>query len=281
MTLTTRQSTGRRSMAGDEALYDRLGVGYTATRRTDPRIAGRIWAALGDARSVLNVGAGTGSYEPTDRKVMAVEPSATMLAQRPRDAAPAVQAEAEALPFDDDAFDAVLAVISDHHWRDRARGLSEMRRVARRRVVLFNADPAEAERFWLTRDYLPGFLDLIPESYRRPDAWAEELTLRLGPVRLEPVHVPHDCEDGFYGAFWRRPEAYLSARVRAGISVFARLDPEEVSKAVAQLASDLETGAWERRHGVLLERQSLELGFRLVVADLDEGWTTAIPAPSG
>ncbi len=186
MTLPARQSTGRRSMVGDEALYDRLGVGYTATRRTDPRIAERIWAALGDAQSVLNVGAGAGSYEPPDRKVVAVEPSAGMLAQRPRDAAPAVQAEAEALPFDDDAFGAVLAVISDHHWRDRARGLAEMRRVARRRVVVFNADPAEAERFWLTRDYLPGFLLLIPEPYRRPGAWAEELLRRAGAAGHRP-----------------------------------------------------------------------------------------------
>lgn len=258
-------------MADEGALYDRLGVDYAATRRTDPRIAERIWAALGDARSVLNVGAGTGSYEPRDRAVVAVDPSATMLAQRPPEAAPAVQAEAEALPFEDRSFDAALAVLSDHHWRDRARGLAELRRVARRRVVLFNADPAEAERFWLTRDYLPSFLGLIPEAYRRPDAWAEELVRRLGPARLEPVPVPHDCEDGFYGAFWRRPEAYLNTRVRAGISVFALLDPQEVSDALGRLAADLESGAWQRRHGALLERDDLDLGFRLVVRELGHG----------
>ena len=150
----------------DEALYDRIGVGYTPTRRTDPRIAEHILAALGDARSVLNVGAGTGSYEPSDRAVVAVEPSAVMLAQRPPGAAPAVRAEA-------------------------------------------------VHRFWLTRDYLPGFLRLIPEPYRQPGAWAQELAVHLGPVGIEPVSVPHDCEDGFYGAFWRRPEAWLPASATA------------------------------------------------------------------
>ena len=143
--------------------------------------------------------------------------------------------------------------------------------MARRRVVLFNADPAEAHRFWLTRDYLPGFLRLIPEAHRQPGAWAQELAVHLGPVRIEPVSVPHDCEDGFYGAFWRRPEAYLAARVRNGISVFARLEPQEVSGALGRLGADLETGAWRRRNRDLLEREDLDLGFRLIVAELGDG----------
>src|SRR5438067_1866577 len=137
------------------ALYDTIGRGYTTTRRGDPRIARAIHGALGEARSVLNVGAGAGSYEPLDRDVVAVEPSAVMISQRPRDGAPVVQARAEALPFADASFDAAMAVLSDHHWRDGARGRRELRRVARRRVVMFTWDPSYAEAFWLTRDYLP------------------------------------------------------------------------------------------------------------------------------
>ena len=152
----------------DEPAYDRIGQDYGEHRRADPRIAAQIEAALGDARSVLNVGAGTGSYEPAGREVTAVEPSAAMIAQRPAGSAPAVQAGAEALPLEDDSFDAAMAILSDHHWGDRAAGLREMQRVARRRVLILNADPAEAESFWLTREYLPGFVELIPEPYRQP-----------------------------------------------------------------------------------------------------------------
>lgn len=250
------------------ATYDRIGRTYTITRRADPRIAAAVRRALGDARSIVNVGAGAGAYEPDDREVVAVEPSATMLAQRPPGSAPAVQAEAEALPFEDGAFDAAMAILSDHHWRDRRQGLRELRRVASDRVVLFNADPARADQFWLTREYLPGYLGLISESYRRPGVWAERLAEELGPVRLEPVPIPHDCEDGFYHAFWRRPHAYLDVRVRAGISIFALLDSQQVDRAVAALRADLESGAWQRRHGDLVEREELDLGYRLVVAEL-------------
>src|SRR5215469_10025172 len=131
-------------------LYDAIGVGYPATRQTEPRIAARIWAALGNADTVLNVGAGTGSYEPPDRDVTAVEPSAVMRAQRPVGAAPCVAATADRLPFPDQSFDAAMAVLSDHHWPDPIAGLQEMRRVARR-VVLFNFDVAHLSEFWLAR----------------------------------------------------------------------------------------------------------------------------------
>jgi SAM-dependent methyltransferase len=248
-------------------LYDSIGRTYTSTRTTDPRIAAAIWNALGDARTVLNVGAGTGHYEPADREVVALEPSPVMIAQRPPHAAPVVPGLAEALPFEDDSFDAVMAVLSDHHWRDRRRGLAELRRVARDRVVLFNADPGEAERFWLTTEYLPEFLELIAPRYRRAGAWRDELRKAFGAADFTPVPVPHDCMDGFYGAYWRRPEAYLDPRVRSGISVFAQVSCAAVDRAIDALGADLETGRWQERHRELLSMDELHLGFYLITAE--------------
>jgi SAM-dependent methyltransferase len=242
-------------------LYDRIGVTYTATRGEDPRLAAAIHAAIGDAMTVVNVGAGTGSYEPRDRTVVAIEPSAVMIAQRPRDAAPVIIARAEALPLADDGVDAAMAVLSDHHWADRAQGLREMRRVARRRAVVFQHDPAVAERFWLTRDYLPTFLRRLRGKV------LAEMMRPLGDVEIRPVPIPHDCRDGFLAAHWRRPHAYLDPAVRAGISVFAMLPEDEVATAVDRLRADLESGAWERRNAGILDRNELDLGFRLVVAE--------------
>jgi SAM-dependent methyltransferase len=246
-------------------LYDVIGHGYSVHRRTEPRIAARIWDALGDARTVVNVGAGTGSYEPPDREVTAVEPSTVMIEQRPPGAAPVVQATAEALPFEDDSFDAAMAVLSDHHWSDRAAGLREMTRVARDRVVVYSADPAEFERNWLTRDYARGLLDLPPAHYLTPGVWEAELRELLGgEVTFTAVPVPADCTDAFYGAFWKRPHAYLDPAVRAATSVFGRAsaDVEE------RLRADLESGEWERRNAELLDLDELDLGHRLVVAHL-------------
>jgi SAM-dependent methyltransferase len=243
--------------------YDTLGVGYAAVRREDPRLAARIRAALGDARSVLNVGAGAGSYEPADLDVTAVEPSAVMRAQRPPGAAPVIDARAEELPFEDDSFDAAMAILSDHHWGDHERGLAELRRVARRRVVLFNAQPHSVVESWLVRDYLPSFAGLVPDGYS-----LEQTLERLGGGRIEPVPIPHDCRDGFMHAYWRRPRAYLDPRIRAGISVFGMLPREAVDEMVARLSADLDNGEWERRNGALLELDELDLGYRLVVAEL-------------
>jgi SAM-dependent methyltransferase len=248
-------------------LYDRIGRTYIDTRVPDHRIAAAIHSALGDAETVLNVGAGAGNYEPVDRELVAVEPSEVMIAQRPRGAAPVVRGRAEELPFPDRSFDAVMAVLSDHHWSDRARGLQELRRVARGRVVLFNANPAEAELFWMTSEYLPEFLGLIPPRYRRPGTWKRELTEALGEVELTPVPVPHDCTDGFYGAYWRRPEAYLDPRVRAGISVFAQVSSRAVDRAIDALSADLETGRWQGRHRELLTMDELHLGYYVIAAD--------------
>jgi SAM-dependent methyltransferase len=243
-------------------LYDVIGSAYPATRRTEPRIAAQVWAALGDARTVLNVGAGTGSYEPKDREVTAVEPSAVMRAQRPADAAPCVAAAAENLPFEDRSFDAAMAFSTVHHWRDPIAGLRELRRVARR-VVVFTFDasaPGWCDRFWLTRDYLPEFGDLLPD-------WPSlaELTDAIGG-RAEPVLVPWDCADGFFEAYWRRPEAYLEEHVRRAVSVWTRVGPEAEQRAVTGLREDLASGRWAERNRDLLPLDAAELGLRLLVA---------------
>ncbi|MFF4196766.1 class I SAM-dependent methyltransferase [Nonomuraea sp. NPDC001831] len=243
-------------------LYDLIGAAYTRTRRTDPRIAERIWAALGDARTVLNVGAGTGSYEPPDRHVLAVEPSALMRSQRPAGAAPCLAGSAERLPFDDRSFDAAMAVSSVHHWPDVLGGLREMRRVARR-VVVFTHDTGDAgwrHRFWLSRDYLPEVAGLVAG---RPSV--TELAAAIG-ARLEPVPIPWDCADGLFEAFWRRPEAYLEEDVRRGMSVWARLGPDVERRAVRDLRADLASGRWAARNRDLLDLDEAELGLRLLIA---------------
>jgi SAM-dependent methyltransferase len=243
-------------------LYDAIGDAYTATRRTEPRIAAQAWAALGDAQTVLNVGAGTGSYEPPGRDVIAVEPSALMRAQRPAGAAPCVAAAAENLPFEDQSFDAAMAFSTIHHWQDPIAGLSEMRRVARR-VVVFTHDPSDAgwrRRFWLTRDYLPEVADLVAG---RPSL--TELARAIG-ARTEPVLIPWDCADGFFEAYWRRPEAYLEDRVRRAVSVWTRVGGEAEQRAVRRLRDDLASGRWAERNPDLLDLHAAELGLRLLVA---------------
>jgi DNA-binding transcriptional MerR regulator len=243
-------------------LYDTIGSAYPATRGTDPRIAARLWAALGDARTVLNVGAGTGSYEPPDRDVTAVEPSAVMRALRPAGAAPCVAAAAASLPFADRSFDAAMAVSTLHHWPDPVAGLREMQRVARR-VVVFTYDADDTgwrRRFWLTRDYLPEFADLLI-------GWPSlaDLTRAVGG-RAEPLLVPWDCADGFFEAYWRRPEAYLDERVRRAVSVWTRVGPQAEQRAVSALREDLSTGRWAERNRDLLALDAAELGLRLLVA---------------
>jgi len=243
-------------------LYDTIGTTYTVTRRTEPRIAAQFWAALGDARTVLNVGAGTGSYEPTDRDVLAVEPSAVMRAQRPAGAAPCVAAAAESLPFPDRSFDAAMAFATIHHWPDPIAGLRELRRVARR-VVVFTHDSSNAgwlHRFWLTRDYLPEVGNLL---VGRPTL--SELAAAIG-ARTEPVLIPWDCVDGFFEAYWRRPEAYLDESVRRGCSVWAKVGPDVEQRAVDSLRDDLASGRWAERNRDLIDLDAAELGLRLLIA---------------
>lgn len=240
------------------ALYDTIGVDYGRLRRPDPRIAQLIEAALGDAQTIVNVGAGTGSYEPIGLQVTAVEPSSEMIAKRALDAAPVVQASAEALPFADGTFDAALAVLTVHHWSDKARGLREMRRVARGTVVVLTYDPAH--RPWLT-DYLPQ-LAALDEAQMPQMVFYEE---HLRPVSIEPVPVPHDCIDGFLYAFWRRPEVYLDARYRRGSSSFWALG-DALAPGLQKLEDDLASGAWHRRYGHLSACDTYDAGYRLVIS---------------
>lgn len=244
--------------------YSVLGISYAANRQPDPRIAVQIRAALGGSRTLVNVGAGTGSYEPGDLRVVAVEPSPVMIGQRPQRAAPAVRAMAEHLPFPDDAFDGALAILTVHHWRSAVAGLSELRRVARRQVVL-TWDPEVTSRFWLVTDYLPQ----IP-SHERGLACLQVVRTELARdgarVDVREVRVPGDCTDGFLGAYWRRPDAYLLPQTRAAISSVSLIDQRVVHSAMRELAADLASGRWHERHGDLLGRTELDLGYRLVVA---------------
>lgn len=241
------------------AVYDRIGIGYRDLRTPDPRIAAQLHAALGAAHTVVNVGAGAGSYEPAC-ELVAVEPSALMLSQRPLGSAPAIQAVAESLPFADMVFDASLAILTTHHWTDAQAGLAELVRVSRRQVVLTWDAAFTASQFWFLTDYLP-------EAGERERGLAEARTvLRTWPdAQLQPVPIPWDCTDGFFAAYWRRPEAYLVPAVRASISGLALLAPELVDRAVRRLATDLDSGAWASRHADLLGLEELDCGYRLVV----------------
>ncbi|MEM7166948.1 MAG: class I SAM-dependent methyltransferase [Planctomycetota bacterium] len=238
------------------ARYDTIGRGYADLRRPDPRIAALLGTRLDGATTVVNVGAGVGSYEPDDVRVVAVEPSRVMIDQRPQGIAPAVQACAEALPFADGSFDAALAVLTMHHWSSIADGLREVRRVARRLVLLtWECYPKD---FWLL-DYLPQ-IETIDDDIFPP---MEQLADWLGDLDVAPLPVPHDCSDGFMCAYWRRPHSYLDANVRSAISTFAQHDADFVP-GLQRLAADLQSGAWERRYGHILEWPSYDLGYRIV-----------------
>jgi SAM-dependent methyltransferase len=246
------------------ALYDSIGRGYADVRRPDPRIGARLHAGLGDAATVLNVGAGAGSYEPTDRFVVAVEPSWAMLRQRVPGAAPAVQAVAGALPFGDGVFDGALALLTVHHWPDPVAGLREVRRVVAGPVVVFTFDKAVHDRQWLVTDYLPAMADL--DVAHPPSA---EIADALGGGVVEELPIPADCTDGFCHAWWRRPDAYLDPAVRAGISGIARLPSDVVDEGMDRLGHDLASGAWHRRHADLLARDEIDAGYRIVIARQD------------
>ncbi|MER7985286.1 class I SAM-dependent methyltransferase [Streptomyces noursei] len=244
------------------ATYDRIGIGYRRVRRPDARLAALIHQALTGARTVVNVGAGTGSYEPTGARVTAVDPSRVMLDQHP--GRPKVLASAEALPFEDGAFDAAMAVMTVHHWPDLHRGLGELRRVAHRQVV-FTWDPQHKPELWLIEEYLPEVRELERTRFT-PLAHVAEA---LGAHTVLPFAIPHDFTDGFQTAFWRRPEQYLDPVVRQASSTFAQLPPSVVEPAIARLRTDLASGAWQRRHADLLDREAVDFGYRLLIAGRD------------
>lgn len=243
--------------------YDTIGSTYATTRKPDPRIADQIHKALGDAKTVINVGAGTGSYEPP-QTVLAVEPSSVMIAQRPTGSAPVLRACAEAIPLADDSADAAMALLTVHHWTDLAAGLAELRRIARERVVILTWDQTVTRAFWLLDEYLP-------EAIPLDDARAvpiDRMVDMLGGARVETVPVPHDCTDGFGAAYWRRPEAYLDPVVRAGMSMLAQTGEPALQPGLARLTDDLATGRWHDNHADLLALDTLDAGYRLLIAEV-------------
>lgn len=246
------------------ALYDTIGNTYAHHRRPDPRIATAIEAALGDATSVVNVGAGTSSYEPSDRDVIGVEPSAVMIQQRPAGAAPCLQGTADALPIETKSVDAAMAILSAHHWGGLKGGFQEMARVARKRAVLLTWVP-DASPFWLTADYFPEINAHDQTIFLNSTELTQMLERTIGPAQIEAVAVPYDCTDGFLCAYWRRPEAYLDADIRGGMSSFARIDAEP---GLEKLANDLSSGRWAERYGHLLNLDALDVGYRIVLCEI-------------
>ncbi len=236
--------------------YDTIGVNYSDLRKPDSRIEMVVGRALGFAKTVLNVGAGAGSYEPADRQVTAIEPSAEMIRQRGASATPVIQGFAEDLPFDDNSFDAAMAILTVHHWTDQEKGLKEMRRVTRGPVVVLTFDPSH-RGFWLA-DYIPELVALDEAQMPRMTDYEEW----LGPVEISAVPIPHDCTDGFLCAYWRRPAAYLDPRIRAAMSSFWAVG--NVSEGLGKLASDLDSGAWAQRYSELLDLDECDFGYRLV-----------------
>jgi SAM-dependent methyltransferase len=245
--------------------YEEIGLGYAADWQPDRRIVAQIHRALGDARTVVNVGAGAGAYEPLDRDVLAIEPSDSMIAQRPASLAPAIRGQAESLPLGSDCVDAAMACMTLHHWSDWRVGVQELRRVARKRVVIFTYDHSYSIRFWLLRDYLPKLARL--DCARFPPI--EQQCVATGDeVEVESVSIPHDCEDGSLAAYWRRPRAYLDEHVRAGMSIFQLPGAERLLDGLELLDDDLRTGRWEERNHDILQFAELDLGYRLLVTEL-------------
>ena len=239
--------------------YDVIGLGYQSKRRPDPRLSAAIGEAIGPASTILNVGAGAGSYEPSDRPVVALEPSGVMLAQHSGHRR--VRGTAEHLPFDNGTFDVALAILTVHHWQDLNAGLAELRRVATRQV-LFTWDPDHFRKLWITTDYVPAIDDLETNRFTS----LRSIVDALGAHTVETFEIPHDFTDGFQAAFWRRPEMYLDSEVRAASSTFASLSSSLVLPGIERLRRDLETGKWHETYGELLAEEKLDFGHRIVIA---------------
>lgn len=251
----------RLTTLGVVQVYDRIGVGYGRARRQDPAIFGQVLAALGDAKSVVNIGAGTGNYEPVDRVVVAVEPNSVMRGQR-TSPAPLVAAFAEALPLTDRSFDAALAMFTIHHWPDRDAGIAEMGRVSHRQVALVYDAEISAGAFWLS-EYFPSLRPEPPYPHPNADWIGQHLNLR----EVRTMMVPGDCTDGFAGCYWKRPHRYLDDDVQAGMSVLAKMDPADRLAGSQRLAAALDSGEWDDRHGHLRSLDEFDAGYRLAICE--------------
>jgi SAM-dependent methyltransferase len=256
--MTSRQADGS---AGD-ANYGAIGASYASYRQPEPAIASQIHRALGPARSVLNLGAGAGSYEPVDREVTAVEPSASMRAQRPAHLSVAIDAVAEALPFLDGQFEASMATFTVHQWKDLDAGLREMRRVTRGPVVILSCDPDLVRDFWLN-DYAP---EALAAEARRYPALARIGEILGGRTLSEAVSIPLHCRDGFNEAYYGRPERFLDERARAANSAWSFVDPDTAAASVARLKRDLDNGSWDARHSPLRTQATYDGSLRLVIS---------------
>ncbi|WCT14816.1 class I SAM-dependent methyltransferase [Mucilaginibacter jinjuensis] len=246
--------------------YDKYGKQYSGQRRTDPHIATFINEALGDAKTVLNIGAGAGSYEPEDRYVIAVEPSIAMRAQRINNhKIPAIIATADNLPFDDKAFDATMAIVTVHHWPDIRKGLQELRRVTKHRVIVMTFDPDSLGNFW-NAEYFPEVIEVERQRYPTIDFLMEAMG---GKTLVEAVSVPLNCVDGFQEAYYGRPEAFLSKEVRKAQSAWGFIAEDEQERIVKRLADDLESGAWDAKFGHYRTQPTFTCALRLIIADYD------------
>ena len=243
-------------------IYDDIGINYASNRQTDPRIAGQIQTLLKGARRILNIGAGSGSYEPEEADLVALEPSSAMIAQRKPESHPVIQGVVEQLPFEDDSFSHAMSILSMHHWENQAKAFGEINRVATDRFVALTWNP-EAEPFWLTRDYFPEFHQRDKIIFPS----VGELSTHFETVEAYAVPIPDDCVDGFMAAYWKRPEAYLDEGIRASISAFARLsDPTE---GLRRLESDIKSGRWEEKNRAILDQSPLDAGFIIVSAQIE------------
>ncbi|MBL6927867.1 MAG: class I SAM-dependent methyltransferase [Rhodospirillales bacterium] len=245
-----------------EVVYNNIGVDYAKLRKPDPRLIELICAQIIDLNTILNVGAGAGSYEPDDKNLIALEPSWRMISQRPAHAAPSVCGIAESLPFQDNSFDGGLALLTLHHWSDIDRGLNELKRVVTKRLVIHTWDSTATENYWLINDYIPELLALDAGRFPKMD----DLIAKFRSARIIEVPIPCDCTDGFQGAYWQRPEAYLDDHVKKGISSFQQISQKALSRGLARLRADLDSGIWHNRYAGLLDKEAIDLGYRLIVA---------------
>ncbi len=243
------------------ALYDDIGNDYSVTRCTDPKVAEQLYSELQDATHIVNIGAGTGSYEPENIKLIAVEPSSKMISQRKIGSHPVKQAFAESLPFESNIFSHAMTVLSMHHWQNRVSAFQEINRVTTKKFIAISWDP-KSEPFWLTRDYFPEIYEMDKNIFPS----IEELNDFFGEVTIRPLHIPSDCKDGFLAAFWKRPDAYLSSSVRQAMSPFSKI--KNLSEGLQKLKADLASGDWLKKNHDILSCSDLDVGYRLITAKI-------------